>query len=213
MRTPASKQSINSLMQITRDSMAELEGVLPAMIKLRTQLIARGSDDIDKTDTILAFFSKVEDLFIGSHFILHELMASFRLLLDTNIVYEKRYHIQSINLCICEAYNYFLGNKNNGVWSLLKPYILSLDNPILQFYILIINNELEKLGINNCDKVMRNSTAHYDKPIKRYDLLNSIVDEDIYCKAVSQFMLIHLRITQISTIVFAIISQINLRNY
>ena len=208
MRTPASKQSINSLMQITRDSMTELEAVLPAMMKLRTQLSIIGADDIEKTDTILAFFSKVEDFFIGSHFILHELMASFRLLLNTSIVYEKRYHIQSINLCICEAYNYFLGNKNNGVWSLLKPYILSLDNPILQSYVLIIDNELEKLGINHCDKVMRNSTAHYDKPIKRYDLLNSITDEDIYCKTVSQFMLIHLRISQISTIVFAIISQI-----
>lgn len=208
MRIPASKQTISSLMQITRDSMAELEAVLPAMMKLRTQLTAIGSDYIDKTDTVLAFFSKVEDLFIGSHFVLHELMTSFRLLLDTSIVYEKRYHIQSINLCICEAYTYFQSKDDDGVWSLLKPYISSLDNPILQSYVLIIDNELEKLDIMYCDKVMRNSTAHYDKPIRRYDLQNSITDENIYCKAVSQFMLLHMRISQISTIIFAIISQI-----
>lgn len=209
MRIPASKESISSLKQITRDSMAELEAVFPAMMKLRTQLTTIGADDIERTDTLLAFFRKVEDLFMGSHFILHELMASFRLLLDTSIIYEKRYHIQSINLCICEAQNYFVGNKNNGVWSLLKPYILSLGNPILQSYVTIIDNKLEKLGVNHCNKEMRNSTAHYDKPLRRYDLLNSITDEDIYCKAVSHFMLIHLRISQLSTIVFAIISQIS----
>jgi hypothetical protein len=212
MSISASEQSLNSLKQNTKDTMTEFEAVFPAMMELRVHLTTIGADSIEKKDTILAFFSKVENLLIGSHFILHELMASLRLLLNTTIVYEKRYHTQSINLGICEAYNYFFGNKNDGVWSLLKPDVLALDNPILHSYVAIIDAELEKLGVKHCNKVMRNSTAHYDNPIKRYDLLNSITDEDVYCKAVSQFMLIHLRISQISTIIFAIISQITPNN-
>lgn len=212
MRIPASAQSLNALKHTTSDSMAELEAIFPAMMKLRAQLIKNGTDDIDKKETILSFLSKTEDFYIGSHFILHELMASLKLLLNTTIIYEKRYHIQSINLCICEAHKYFLGNKKDGVWSFLKPYILSLKNPILDSYIMLIDNELKAIGAKYCDKNMRNSTAHYDSSIKRYELLTSITDEDIYCKAVSQFMLIHLRICQISTIIFAIISQITPNN-
>ena len=208
MSTPASKYSLNSLVQNSQDTMAVLEETFPAMMELRTRLTAIGADDIDNAESILAFFSKTEDLIIGSHFILHELMASLRHLLGANIDYEKRYHIQNINLSLCEAYNYFAGNTHNGVWSLLRPMILALDNPILHSYITIIENELTKLGTEFCDKQMRNTTAHYDKPIKMYNLVNSITEEDKYCKAVSQYMLIHLRISQISIMIFAIISQI-----
>lgn len=126
--------------------MAELEEILPVMVELRQRLLAMGTDDIDKRDTLLSLFSKTHDLLMGSYFILHELMSSLRLLLDTTIPYEKRYHIQSINLSLCEAYNYFSGNKNNGVWSLLKPMIVVLDDPKLNPFVKIVDRELAKLG-------------------------------------------------------------------
>jgi len=208
MNIPANKQTLNSLVQNSKDTITELEKVFPAMMKIRERLTTIENDAVDIDRSILAFFSKTEDLYIGSHFIIHELMSSLRLLLDTDIVYEKRYHIQNINLTLCEAYNYFVGNKNDGVWSLLKPMISTLDNNILQSYITIIDVELAKLGAKYCDKQMRNSAAHYDEPIKKHNQLLNITEEDKYCKATSQFMLIHLRISQISTIIFAIISQI-----
>lgn len=135
MSVPANKQMLNSLKSNCKDTMVELEGIFPAMMELRYRLTTIGADDIDKTNTILALFSKTEDLFMGSHFILHELMSSLRLLLDTTTPYEKRYHIQSINLCLYEAYSYFSGNKNNGVWSLLKPMIFVLDDLKLKMII------------------------------------------------------------------------------
>jgi hypothetical protein len=208
MSIPADKQSLNSLTQNSKDAMAELEGVFPAMMKMREHLTAIENEAANIDGSILALFSKTEDLYIGSHFIIHELMSSLRLLLDTDIVYEKQYHVQNINLTLCEAYKYFVGVKKDGVWPLLKPMISALDNHILQSYKTIIDVELTKLGAEYCDKQMRNSTAHYDEPIKRYNQLLKITDEDKYCKAISQFMLIYLRISQISTIIFAIISQI-----
>lgn len=212
MGEPASKQTLNLLTNNCKNAMFELERILPAMMKLRYQLTAIGADEIDKADTILALFSKTEDLFMGSYFILHELMSSLRLLLDTTISYEKRYHIQGVNLGLCEAYNYFSGNKSNGVWILLKPMILVLDNPILHSFITIIDRELTKLRVEYCDRDMRNSTAHFDEPIKRYKSVCSITEEDRYCEGISQFMFIHLHISQISTIIFSIISQIFPKN-
>lgn len=208
MSTPANKDTLNSLTQNCKDTMTELEEIFPAMMELRAHLTAMEADAIVKPGSILAFFSKTEDFFVGSHFILHELMSSLRLLLDTTIVYEKGYHIQNINLSLCEAYNYFVGSIDNGVWSLLKSMILALGNPILHSYVAITDSELTKLRTEYCDEQMRNSTAHYDEPIKRYNWVRSIPEEDKYCKAVSQFMLIHLRISQISMIIFAIICQI-----
>lgn len=198
MSVPVNKQMLNSLKSNCKDTMVELEGIFPAMMELRYRLTTIGADDIDKTNTILALFSKTEDLFMGSHFILHELMSSLRLLLDTTTPYEKRYHIQSINLSLCEAYNYFSGNKSNGVWILLKSMIVVLDNPILHSYVTIIDRELTKLRTEYCDKDMRNSTAHFDEPIKRYKSVCSITEEDKYCKGVSQFMLICLNLKNVA---------------
>lgn len=212
MSVPASRLTLNSLKSICKDAMVELEGILPAMTELRYLLTTAGADEGDKKNTLLALFSKTDDLLMGSHFILHELMSSLRLLLDTSIPYEKRYHIQSINLSLCEAYNYFYGKRSNGVWSLLKPMILALENPILNSYVTIIDRELVKLETEYCDNQMRNSTAHFDEPIKRYKSIYSITEEDKYCRGVSQFMLIHVNISQVSTIIFAIISQIIPKN-
>ncbi|MDD2247190.1 MAG: hypothetical protein PHC39_08995 [Proteiniphilum sp.] len=144
---------------------------------------------------------------MGSYFILHELFSSLRLLLDTTIPYEKRYHIQSINLSLCEAYNYFSGKENNGIWSLLKPMIVILDDPKLNPIIEIVDRELAKLRIEFCDKQMRNSTAHFDQPIERYKSICSITEEDKYCRGISQFLLIHSYFSSISTMVFVIINQ------
>ena len=135
MSVPASPQTLYSLKNNLKDSMAELEEILPVMVELRQRLLVMGTDDIDKRDTLLSLFNKTHDLLMGSYFILHELVTSLRLLLDSTIPYEKRYHIQSINLCLYEAYSYFSGNKNNGVWSLLKPMIFVLDDLKLKMII------------------------------------------------------------------------------
>lgn len=187
--------------------MVELEEILPAMVELSHRLSAIDESDIAKRETLLALFNKTHDLLMGSYFILHELMSSLRLLLDTTIPYEKRYHIQSINLSLCEAYNYFSGNKNNGVWSLLKPMIVVLDDPKLNPFVEIVDRELAKLGTEYCDKQMRHSTAHFDKPIERYKSICSITEEDKYCGGTSQFLLNHFYFSSISMMIFSIINQ------
>lgn len=207
MSVPASPQTLYSLKNNLKDSMAELEEILPVMVELRHRLLAMSTDDIDKRETLFALFSNTHDLIMGSHFILHELMSSLRLLLDSTILYEKRYHIQSINLSLYEAYNYFSGNKNDGVWDLLKPMILVLDDPKLNPYVEIVDRELAKLGTEYCDKQMRHSTAHFDQPIERYKSICSITEEDKYCRGISQFLLNHSYFSSISMMIFSIINQ------
>lgn len=207
MSVPASPQTLYSLKNNLKDSMAELEEILPVMVELRQRLLVMGTDDIDKRDTLLSLLSKTHDLLMGSYFILHELVTSLRLLLDSTIPYEKRYHIQSINLSLCEAYNYFSGNKNDGVWNLLKPMIVVLDDPKLNPFVEIVDRELAKLGTEYCDKQMRHSTAHFDKPIERYKSICSITEEDKYCGGTSQFLLNHFYFSSISMMIFSIINQ------
>lgn len=207
MSVPASPQTLYSLKNNLKDSMAELEEILPVMVELRQRLLVMGTDDIDKRDTLLSLLSKTHDLLMGSYFILHELVTSLRLLLDSTIPYEKRYHIQSINLCLYEAYSYFSGNKNNGVWSLLKPMIFVLDDLKLNPYVEIVDRELAKLGTEFCDKQMRDSTAHFDQPIERYKSICIITEEDKYCKGISQILLIHSYFSSISMMIFSIIYQ------
>ncbi|MDD6211106.1 MAG: hypothetical protein PUB21_10935 [Bacteroidales bacterium] len=208
MKKPASKETLVSLTQNSKDTIAELEDIFPAMVKLHKCFINAEEGLKDKSGTILTLFSKTEDLYMGSFLIMHELMASFRLLLSTTIIYEKRYHIQNITLTICEAYKYYAGIKENeGIWNELKRIARILENPILNSYINIIDKELVKLKPEKEEIAIRNCTSHYNNPIERYTILNTITEEDKYCKFVSQYMLLHLRISQISTIILAIISQ------
>ncbi|MDH6535398.1 hypothetical protein D0T51_09580 [Parabacteroides sp. 52] len=212
MSVPASEDSLKLLVQNCKGAIKDLENIFPAMMKLRISLTEIRADDIEYKDTIIAFLSKTEDLLLGSNFILHELMSSLRFLPETTFIYEKRYHIQNINLSLCEAYSYFLGNKNDGVWSLLKPMILALNNSSLNSYVVKIDNELAILGKEHCDVQMRHSTAHYDQPIERYKKVNNITEEDKYCKATSKYLLIHMHISQVSMIITDIIKRIVPKN-
>jgi uncharacterized membrane-anchored protein YhcB (DUF1043 family) len=117
-----------------------------------------------------------------------------------------------MNLSLCEAYYYFGGHTNDGVWSLLKPMILVLNSATLNSFVEKIDNELIILREEHCDIQMRHSAAHYNKPIERYKNINDITEEDKYCKAASQFMLIHTYILQVSKGIIDIIKRIAPKN-
>ena len=202
----ADEHTLNVLRNSTKDLKRQLETILPALEEFHK--IMSSQESFDNKDSINVFVRGVENLLFGSYFILNELMSYFEMTIGTNIVYEKRYFLRCINECVCEAYNYFKGKENNGVWDNIIPAVRTLDNPILNVYADNIESELQKLKEDHLDIKLRNTTAHYDKPIKMYDTVSTITSEDTFCKAVSQYMLIHMRIVHFADITFAILFQL-----
>lgn len=198
--------TLNVLKNNTKDLELQLEAILPTLAELHQLVSSR--DISDNKDSLIGFVGGVEDLLFGSFFILNELMSYLKMTIETNIVYEKRYFLRCINECVCEAYNYFKGKENDGVWDNIISVVRTLDNPILKAYADNIESELQKLEENHLDIKLRNATAHYDKPIKLYDTISTITSEDTFCKAVSQYMLIHMRINHFADIVFAVLFQL-----
>ncbi len=206
MGKEASKQTLNTLRNNAKDLFCQLESVLPAMVELNVRLSQ--SEKSNDKESICSFVSGVENLLLGSYFILHELLASLKLTLDSNSLYEKRYHLQCINECACEAYEYFIGRKNNGVLINLNTVVKNLRNPILKVYADNIETELRNLGEHYCNIELRNCTAHYDKPEVIYEKQAIIIEEDSFCKIISQCMLIHMHISHFSGIAFAVLFKV-----
>jgi len=200
------EHTLNVLKNSTKDLKRQLETMLPALEEFHK--IMSSLESADNKDSLVGIISKVEDLLFGSYFILNELMSYLKMSIGTNIVYEKRYFLQCINECICEAYNFLKGKDCDGVWDNIISTVRTLDNPILNVYADNIESELQKLEENFLDIKLRNTTAHYDKPIKMYETISTITSEDTFCKAVSQYMLIHMRITHFTDIIFALLFQL-----
>ena len=206
MDCQVNNHTLNVLKNNTKDLELQLEAILPTLEELRQIVSSRHTSD--NKDSLIGFVSGVEDLLFGSYFILNELLSYFKMTIGTNIAYEKRYFLRCINECVCEAYNYFKGKENDGVWDNIISAVRILDNPILNVYADNIESELQKLEENHLDIKLRNATAHYDKPIKMYETISTITSEDTFCKAVSQYMLIHMRINHFANITFAVLFQL-----
>ena len=206
MGSQANNHTLNVLKNNTKDLELQLEAILPTLEELHQIVSSR--ETADNKDSLIGFVSGVEDLLFGSYFILNELLSYFKMTIGTNIAYEKRYFLRCINECVCEAYNYFKGKENDGVWDNIISAVRTLDNPILNVYADNIESELQKLEENHLDIKLRNATAHYDKPIKMYETISTITSEDTFCKAVSQYMLIHMRINHFANITFAVLFQL-----
>lgn len=202
----ADEHTLNVLRNSAKDLKRQLETMLPTLEEFHK--IMSSQESVDNKDFISVFASGVKDLLFGSDFILNELMSYFKMTIGTNIVYEKRYFLRCINECVCEAYNYFKGKENNGVWDNIIPAVRTLDNPILNVYADNIESELQKLEENHLDIKLRNVSVHYDKPIKMYETISTITSEDTFCKAISQYMLIHMRISHFADIAFAVLFQL-----
>ena len=107
------EHTLNVLRNSTKDLKRQLETMLPALEEFHK--IMSSLESADNKDSLVGIISKVEDLLFGSYFILNELMSYLKMSIGTNIVYEKRYFLQCINECICEAYNFLKGKDCDGV--------------------------------------------------------------------------------------------------
>lgn len=211
MEEKANEYTISVLKENVRNEIIELEKLFPLFEDLHIRLSKLDSDD--SKDSLYSCTKGIEDLLFGCNFILYELLSYMNMSIDSVINYEKRYCLQCINECICEAYNFLWGKKNNGMIKRLKSTTINLNITILNTVIDEIETEIMKLGENYLNNNLRNITAHYDKPLTMYDKISEIKDENFFCKGISQFMLIHTHICDLADMFFAILVRILPKNH
>jgi hypothetical protein len=208
MSNSASQHTLNTLSQNSKDTMEEIINFLPSLIELE-QLSKKVSDG--QYNTIGSLIAHIQDLSLGSHFIIVEIMSLFRNMIDTKYLYEKIYYMEYLNQSFCEAYFYFRKKKNNidvdGIWLVAKQKILQLQNPVLDSYITMIDKLYDDIKYNYCDIPLRNETSHFNDPIRKYKMLQLLNSEEHISKGVSQFMSLYMRMSQLCTILTAILYQ------
>ena len=155
---------------------------------------------------LLKFMQFVYELVSGSILGMNETFMGLRDLLQADSLYEKRYHMQMINLCQVEWCKYLKGTDGNGVLTRLtnffKDYINDGDRGFA--YLSDLQQKVKVLG-DKCDLALRNMTAHYDKPFEMYNRLSVLNDEDEYAQRVGMQMEIHDKILEFSNAIFAVV--------
>lgn len=208
MSEPASKNTLMSLSQNMKDTMEEVQYLMPTLVELEKH----AAQNAGPNGSISSLIAHIQDLSLGSHFIVSEMMSLLRSLIDTDNVYEKRFYMKWLNHSFCEAYVYFCKKDDSkgvdGVWLQIKPEISTLQNPVLDSYLKLIDKALDDIRQTHCDRELRNATAHFNAPQDEYRKLLMYKDEDKIAKGVSSFMYLHMRMSQLCTILTAILLQI-----
>lgn len=207
MSEPASKSTIESLSQNMKDTLDELLCLIPTLVDIEKHT----KQNAGSNGTISALIAHIQDLLLGSYFMMSEIMSLFRSLIDTDNVYEKRFYMKWLNHSFCEAYVYFCKKDDNkdvgGVWLQIKTEICALKNLVLDNYLNLIDKVLDNIKQNYCDWELRNSTSHFNDPQNEYKKLLLYNDENKIAKSISSFMCLHMRISQLSASLMAILLQ------
>ncbi|MFA5433266.1 MAG: hypothetical protein WC319_10445 [Candidatus Paceibacterota bacterium] len=103
MSVPASKSTLKSLSQNIKDTMEEIQCLMPTLVEIEKRAV----QNTGPNGTISSLVAHIQDLSLGSHFIISEKISLFRSLIDTDNVYEKRFYMKWLNHSFCEAYVYF----------------------------------------------------------------------------------------------------------
>lgn len=187
-RKPASPATLQALVTNAEGMISELYQSVKDNIKYLEEQQADGSFN---QISILA-----QQLRIAVEYSLMDIAVSLRAAIDTNINYEKRYHLKNLQASISESYKCIINfgkSRNKSIWVRLGSEIKN--NPELGIGALYdeINPKLEQFGENGLDKNLRDITLHYDEAmIEVYRATVLVNDEDkVYLKACGYMAIIH----------------------
>lgn len=161
----------------------ELLTILNEFHQINSYLIS----DATRNTINIKIIKGIEDLLFGSTFMNYELLSYLYMCLQSKNNYEKRYHMQCINECMCESYSFFYGN-NNGIMVTIQSIASILNNPIINNLSNKLTESIEILGDKYRNITLRNITAHYDKPYTMYENIAALNNEDESCKGVSHYL-------------------------
>lgn len=162
-KQPASPESVAVLIENSKRGIYDSEKLLEKIEDTKT--IFESISTIE--GTALEFLQIVFELLSGSLSGMYEGFNGLQNMLQTDSIYAKRYHMQMINLCQYEWCKYFLGRDGNGVLVRLINFLKDCNDDVTNTYLQDLRLLIKTLG-GNCDKDLRNMTAHYDKPSQMY---------------------------------------------
>src|SRR5699024_9303195 len=99
-------------------------------------------------------------------------------------------HMQTINLNQFEWCKYLLGKDETGVFAQYCNLFSECSDHETLTYLQDIRDSIRSLGVK-CNSKLRNITAHYDDPLKIYQELILLNDEDKYVRRIGLQMEIY----------------------
>lgn len=185
-KRPASTESIANLINSSQQSIRNYEQLLHDVEEAKA--ILQATPDSNKSS--LEFLQLTFEILSGGTAGMHECTIGLCRILQASNVYEKRYHMQTINLNQFEWCKYLLGKDESGVFAqYCNLFSECTDNETLT-YIHDIRDSIRSLGAK-CNSKLRNITAHYDNPLNIYQELILLNSEDEYVQRLSTQMEIY----------------------
>lgn len=184
-KKPATQESIERVIDITENAILSYEELLKNLENERKSIYL-APHQFEGVRELLYF---LYELLIGSVVCMYEECSALKNLLGTESIYEKRYHMQLINLNQYEWCKYLLGRDNKGVFALIDNFFNESGNLEFMNKLQCLKKSITELG-DMCNVKLRNITSHYDKPKRMYNQMVMLDSEDEYLDKLSYQMII-----------------------
>lgn len=181
-KIPASKETLNGLMENTSIVIRDMYACLQADILTLERLEAQNAEPI----CILC-----QQLSIAVNYSLMDIGVSVRASIGSEKAYEKRFHLKNLKASISESYKLILNfdkAKKKSIWSKLGVELNGY-NPVIEDLYKRITAALMVFADNHINQDLRNLTLHYDDDMMRvYEATIGINNEDAEMKALCEYM-------------------------
>lgn len=185
-KRPATPESIANLIKNSQQTIKNYERLQHDVEE--TKAIFETIFDNDKFS--LEFLQLTLEILSGGTAGMHECTIGLCRILQASNVYEKRYHMQTINLNQFEWCKYLLGKDETGVFAQYCNLFSECSDHEMLTYLQDIRDSIRSLGAK-CNSKLRNITAHYDDPLKIYQELILLNNEDEYVRRIGLQMEIY----------------------
>lgn len=201
----ASPESIQKLIENSEKGLAQIEMSLPIVLEAR-KVIEEAIQKQEKHRVELDLLLTVFDTLLAENEMIYDLSASLDALLKARNDYTKRYYMQSLNLCIVEACQLFVGDDGDedGLLSRLVRLTKELHQAGCEYIVQHIIDDVLKFRGEYADKELRNITRHYDGPIKMYEKQQGLTSVDLFAKGASELMAIRMEVTVVTSFLLSL---------
>ncbi len=203
----ASPESIQRLIENSEKGLKQIEISLPLILETR-QAIEEAIKKQDEHNVGLDLLKMVFDMMLGEHEVIYDLSASLDALLKATDDYTKRYYMQSLNLCFCEACQLFVGDDGDedGLLSRLVRLTKELHQAGCEYIARHIIEDIRSFRKEYVDRELRNITRHYDDPVKMYEKQKGLDNIDFFAKGASELMAIRMEVTVLSSFLLSLLT-------
>lgn len=206
----ASPESLQRLIENSEKGLAQIEMSLPLILETRLAIEEAIKKQVERNvwlDLLLVVF----DMLLAEHEVIYDLSASLDALLRAKDDYTKRYYMQSLNLCFCEACQLFVGEDGDGdgLLSRLEKLTKELHQAGCEYIARHIVEDIQNFKKEYVDRELRNITRHYDDPIKMYEKQKGLDNIDFFAKGASELMAIRMEVTVLSTFLLSLLTPNN----